>query len=183
MIKLIPCFVLICSTIMLIMSLRVATKNRSALFKDRNLKTPAPAHIPDEDDIRDFTKQTMPSDTFTTVPGQTRNKAKDAPSSATKAFTKTTKMLIILLIIFLATELPPGILAFSFALIKSKKFFVECYNPVRSFLNLNEYISSSVGLFIYLSMSSQFRQTFIQSFWNKNRTSSTSSNPTSYKSA
>lgn len=163
-VKLGPCLILMVSTILLIMSLKDATKNRLALFEDQSLKNAAVADP-------STSKQSGAKDAELTRNndshgGDIRNSTKQSNSAvATKEFVKTTKMLIILLILFLVTELPPGILAFCFGLIKSKKFFLQCYVPIRPFLNLNEYVSSSVGFFIYLYMSSKFRQTFIQHFW------------------
>lgn len=146
------------------MWMRVAPNDRLVLSTGRNMK------IASAGSSKSSTEQTRNNRSHGDFNAdfvkhkETRNERTDTESLTTREFIRTTKMFKVLLIVFLVTEFPPGILSFFAGLIDSKKFFMQCYRPIRSFLNLNEYISSSVGFFIYLYMSLKFRRTLRQLF-------------------
>lgn len=72
---------------------------------------------------------------------------------------RTTRMLITLVSVFLATELPQGLAAVASGIF-SNHFRIHIYNSIGDLLDLFSLINSTVSFVIYCSMSQQFRDTF-----------------------
>ncbi|XP_049766431.1 G-protein coupled receptor dmsr-1-like [Schistocerca cancellata] len=76
---------------------------------------------------------------------------------------RTTRMLLAVLLLFLATELPQGVLALLSGLL-GHRFFAECYVPLGELMDALALLNSAVNFILYCSMSRQFRVTFCQLF-------------------
>ena len=71
---------------------------------------------------------------------------------------KTTRLLSVILSLFLLAEFPQGILGMMSAIL-GQKFFLECYNPVGEMMDIVALTNSAINFILYCIMSSQFRQT------------------------
>ncbi|CAH2042475.1 unnamed protein product, partial [Iphiclides podalirius] len=80
---------------------------------------------------------------------------------ADKRTDRTTKMLLAVLLLFLLTELPQGILGLMSGLL-GLCFFKRCYNLFGETMDLLALVNGSINFILYCSMSRQFRQTFRQ---------------------
>lgn len=76
--------------------------------------------------------------------------------------TRTTLMLLAVVVLFLITELPQGILTIISSVIES--FFNDVYMPLGDFIDMMTLLNNSINFVLYCSMSKQFRQTFIKTF-------------------
>jgi len=99
-----------------------------------------------------------------------------------EATSKLTKMLVMMLIVFLLTEFPSGIFGMIANFIQSKDFHEQCFNPIRRFLNLTDFASSSSNFFVYFIMSQNFRKTLQGIFKGLSTTIGTSFSSSSTKS-
>lgn len=80
---------------------------------------------------------------------------------------RTTNLLVIILILFLISELPLGILGMLSAIL-GKQFFMSCYFPVGEMMDMLALTNSGLNFILYCLMSSQFRKTLSTIFcWNK----------------
>lgn len=75
---------------------------------------------------------------------------------------RTTAMLVAVVLCFVATELPQGVLAFLSGI--DDRFFHEVYVPLGDVFDVVVLINSAVNFVLYCTMSRQFRQTFGQLF-------------------
>jgi len=85
----------------------------------------------------------------------------------------TTAMLVSVIVLFLITEFPQGVLA----LISGLKpiYFSTLYLPLGDVMDIAALVNNAVNFILYCAMSRQFRQTFIELFTRKsayNRTTS-----------
>uniref|UniRef100_A0A0M3KGK4 G_PROTEIN_RECEP_F1_2 domain-containing protein n=1 Tax=Anisakis simplex TaxID=6269 RepID=A0A0M3KGK4_ANISI len=80
------------------------------------------------------------------------------------AIDKTTLMLIIMLFVFLCTELPQGALAILNAIYTSD-VHTYIYMNVGELLDLLSLINCNIGFVLYCCMSSRYRVTFRRTFW------------------
>lgn len=78
---------------------------------------------------------------------------------ADKRTDRTTKMLLAVLLLFLVTELPQGILGMMSGLL-GKCFFDKCYNLFGELMDFLALLNGAINFILYCSMSRQFRQTF-----------------------
>lgn len=76
---------------------------------------------------------------------------------------RMTKMLLTLLILFLITEFPQGVLGLMSALL-GQRFFKKCYMPVSDIMDFFALLTSTVNFFLYCGMSKKFRQGFYKIF-------------------
>ena len=76
---------------------------------------------------------------------------------------RTTRMLIAVLVLFLASEIPHGVLSLLSSIL-GRHFFTYCHNGISEFLDLLSLINSSINFVLYCSMSRQFRTKFKQIF-------------------
>ncbi|KAK7066520.1 Serpentine type 7TM GPCR chemoreceptor Srw, partial [Halocaridina rubra] len=72
---------------------------------------------------------------------------------------KTSRMLLTVLLLFLVTELPQGILSLLSG-IYGHKFFLQCYHHWGEVMDLLALINGTVNFLLYYVMSHQFRLTF-----------------------
>ncbi|EDW78796.1 uncharacterized protein Dwil_GK12635 [Drosophila willistoni] len=72
---------------------------------------------------------------------------------------RTTRMLLAVLLLFLITEFPQGIMGLLNALL-GDGFFVQCYLKLSDLMDILALINSSINFILYCSMSRQFRSTF-----------------------
>ncbi|XP_041378354.1 G-protein coupled receptor dmsr-1-like [Gigantopelta aegis] len=76
---------------------------------------------------------------------------------------RTTKMLISVILLFLVTELPQGVLI---VLSATKKYFFDTvYLPLGDVMDIVALINNAVNFILYCSMSTKFRQTFINQYF------------------
>lgn len=72
---------------------------------------------------------------------------------------RTTRMLLAVLFLFLATEVPQGILG-SLTLFFGEKFFIDCYQKLGDIADMLALTNSAINFALYYVMSRQFRITF-----------------------
>lgn len=72
---------------------------------------------------------------------------------------RTTMLLVAVLLLFLITEFPQGILGLLSG-ISSKCFFVKCYGQFGELMDLLALINAAIGFVLYGLMSKQFRTSF-----------------------
>ncbi|XP_050074726.1 G-protein coupled receptor dmsr-1-like [Anopheles maculipalpis] len=72
---------------------------------------------------------------------------------------RTTRMLLAVLLLFLITEFPQGILGLLSAVLK-KDFFFNCYLKLGDVMDVLALVNSAINFILYCSMSRQFRSTF-----------------------
>jgi len=76
---------------------------------------------------------------------------------------RTTRMLLVVVVLFLVTEFPQGVINFLNGLLES--FVDEVYASLGDLLDILALINNGINFFLYCSMSKQFRDTFIQLFF------------------
>ncbi|KAK3105155.1 hypothetical protein FSP39_018330, partial [Pinctada imbricata] len=77
---------------------------------------------------------------------------------------RTTKMLLAVIILFLVTELPQGILIVCSACVEN--FFDTVYIPLGDVMDIVALVNNAVNFILYCSMSTKFRETFVHLFCN-----------------
>lgn len=75
---------------------------------------------------------------------------------------RTTAMLLAVVILFLITELPQGIL--TLLMIFMDALHAELYNPLGDILDIVALLNNAINFVLYCSMSQQFRNTFVATF-------------------
>ncbi|XP_037068728.1 sex peptide receptor-like [Pollicipes pollicipes] len=80
-------------------------------------------------------------------------------SCAERQAVRTTRMLLAILLLFLLTEFPQGILSLMSGIL-GKDFLGQCYNKLGDLMDILALINSSMNFIFYCSMSTQFRSTF-----------------------
>ena len=75
---------------------------------------------------------------------------------------RTTGMLLAVVILFLITELPQGIL--TLLMIFYYELANELYNPLGDILDIVALLNNGINFLLYCSMSKQFRDTFVDTF-------------------
>lgn len=79
---------------------------------------------------------------------------------------RTTIMLLAILILFLITEIPQGILVLLSVILDDNNdaFFRNCYTAFNEVMDILALINGAINFILYCAMSRQFRQTFIRLF-------------------
>ena len=77
---------------------------------------------------------------------------------------RTTKMLLAVITLFLITELPQGILIVCSACVEN--FFDTVYIPLGDVMDIVALVNNAVNFILYCSMSTKFRETFVHLFCN-----------------
>lgn len=93
-------------------------------------------------------------------------KAKASPrdeDSRDRKTNRTTRMLLVVVALFLLTEFPQGILSLLSGVL-SGDFVEEVYVPLGDLLDIVTLVNNGVNFILYCSMSKQFRDTFVQVF-------------------
>uniref|UniRef100_A0A8D8VW65 Sex peptide receptor n=2 Tax=Cacopsylla melanoneura TaxID=428564 RepID=A0A8D8VW65_9HEMI len=80
---------------------------------------------------------------------------------------RTAHMLVAVLLLFLITEFPQGILALLSGIL-GRCFFESCYQPYGEIMDILALLNGAINFILYCSMSRQFRVTFGQLFKPKN---------------
>ncbi|KAK9302802.1 hypothetical protein QLX08_005296 [Tetragonisca angustula] len=76
---------------------------------------------------------------------------------------RTTIMLLVVLLLFLLTELPQGILGL-FSVLLGQEFFLSCYLMLGDIIDMLTLVNSAINFILYCTMSRQFRKTFKKLF-------------------
>jgi len=76
--------------------------------------------------------------------------------------TKTTRMLLVVMILFLITEFPQGILIFLSAVIEG--FYHNVYVPLGDLMDAIALVNNAINFVLYCSMSQQFRSKFLEMY-------------------
>nr|XP_040569440.1 G-protein coupled receptor dmsr-1-like [Lepeophtheirus salmonis] len=143
LLKLIPCVILTIITGWLIKALYIA-EERSARLKEKVHTGGSRNNI------------------IVTILNES-GKAKGSLTSRKRDTDRTTRLLVVILILFLLTEFPQGILGMLSA-VYGDQFFRDCYLPLGDVMDAMALINSSINFILYCAMSQQFRKTFIQTF-------------------
>ncbi|KAH8278273.1 hypothetical protein KR044_009432 [Drosophila immigrans] len=142
LIKLIPCIALTILSVRLILALLEAKRRRKKLTS----KPATPA-------------------SNGTKSGVVNGKPAERPRKNSKTLEKekqtdrTTRMLLAVLLLFLITEFPQGIMGLLNVLL-GDAFLMECYLRLSDLMDVLALINSSINFILYCSMSKQFRSTF-----------------------
>lgn len=89
------------------------------------------------------------------------NKAIKRQCKADRRTNRTTKMLVAVLLLFLVTELPQGILGLMSGFL-GRCFFKRCYDLFGELMDALALLNGAINFILYCSMSRQFRMTFGQ---------------------
>ncbi|XP_064630006.1 G-protein coupled receptor dmsr-1-like isoform X2 [Lineus longissimus] len=121
-VKLIPCFLLTCLTIMLILAMHNANKRRQKL----------------------------------------KSQGRKDDSDRAREHNRTTGMLLAIVVLFLITELPQGIIT----LLNSfdEKWYRDVYLPLGDLWDIMALLNNSINFVLYCTMSRVFRDTFVKVF-------------------
>ncbi|XP_034483311.1 sex peptide receptor [Drosophila innubila] len=139
LIKLIPCFALTILSVRLILALLEAKRRRKKLTSK-----PAPSN---------GNKSAI------------NGKSTERPRKNSKTLEKekqtdrTTRMLLAVLLLFLITEFPQGIMGLLNTVL-GDAFLMQCYLKLSDVIDVMALINSSINFILYCSMSKQFRSTF-----------------------
>uniref|UniRef100_A0A1B6I7F6 G-protein coupled receptors family 1 profile domain-containing protein n=1 Tax=Homalodisca liturata TaxID=320908 RepID=A0A1B6I7F6_9HEMI len=89
----------------------------------------------------------------------------DAPRTykPEKRVDRTTKMLVAVLLLFLITEIPQGVLGLLSGIL-GRCFFKNCYHQLGEMMDILALINGAINFILYCSMSRQFRETFGKMF-------------------
>ncbi|XP_043255166.1 G-protein coupled receptor dmsr-1-like [Colletes gigas] len=85
------------------------------------------------------------------------------PSKSEKRADRTTKMLVAVLLLFLVTEIPQGVLGLLSGVL-GDCFFRNCYHNFGEVMDILALLNGAINFILYCSMSRQFRTTFGQLF-------------------
>ncbi|XP_005107803.1 sex peptide receptor [Aplysia californica] len=80
---------------------------------------------------------------------------------------RTTKMLMTVIVLFLITELPQGVLIILSAC--KAGFFLKVYMPLGDLMDICALVNNAVNFILYCSMSAKFRQTFLKLYCSCSR--------------
>ncbi|KAF7264598.1 hypothetical protein GWI33_022970, partial [Rhynchophorus ferrugineus] len=135
--KVLPCLILMVISIWLIRTLFKAKKGRQVLKSQDN--------------------------NFLITPSREQNKNS---TKYERRADRTTKMLVVILILFLVTELPQGLFALGIGL-TGKDLFLTCYQSYGEIMDILALLNGSINFLLYCCMNRMFRITFGQLFRNK----------------
>ncbi|CAG4989410.1 unnamed protein product [Parnassius apollo] len=134
--KLIPCIVLSILSVCLILKMKSSDRRRQKLFKKTAIST------------NEGEKMRLNEDSG----------GKRGGGGGGGRTDRTTRMLVALLGLFLATELPQALFGLLTAI--APHLFQECYYSFGEVMDLMALVGSAVNFVLYCSMSRQFRDTF-----------------------
>lgn len=107
-----------------------------------------------------------PADTVVNGNGNIFTRKSTKRSKADRRTDRTTKMLVAVLLLFLLTEFPQGILGLLSGVL-GRCFFKRCYNLFGELMDALALLNGAINFVLYCSMSRQFRKTFGQMIRNK----------------
>lgn len=100
----------------------------------------------------------------TSIGGAVLSSSRTGRTSSRKRKTdRTTRLLIVILLLFVLTELPQGIITMVAAVLGTD-FFEHCYTPLGEVMDLLALTNCTVNFVLYCLMSRQFRITFRKTF-------------------
>lgn len=88
--------------------------------------------------------------------------SKGRANDAERVADRVTKMLLVILVLFLASEVPQGILSLLTVIIGSE--FFPCYRNLGDTMDMLVLLNSAINFLLYCAMSKQFRDTFSELF-------------------
>ncbi|KAJ8673504.1 hypothetical protein QAD02_004766 [Eretmocerus hayati] len=168
LIKLLPCLILTIISCRLIQALYKA-KARRLLF--RAPATSVYLHQPQEPQSDANLQAQNPIGSPDHLQRNRSTGQQDAISRSERRADRTTRMLLAVLLLFLTTEIPQGILGLLSAVL-DRCFFRSCYHNLGEIMDILALFNGSVNFVLYCSMSRQFRTTFGAlfkpklTFWN-----------------
>lgn len=158
-IKLLPCFVLTVISLVLMHVLCEASRRRLKLK--------------DYDNPTKYAIQLNQSETKSRRcvegagnPRRSHNLLLSRPPRCDRRNDRTTLLLVAVLVLFLVTEFPQGLLGLLSGVLE-KCFFAHCYPPFGELMDLLALINAAVGFVLYGLMSKQFRTTFRSLFFKR----------------
>ncbi|GAU95376.1 hypothetical protein RvY_07004 [Ramazzottius varieornatus] len=170
--KLVPCVVLTLLSIQLVRALIQAERRRFQLKNPNGLppRRPIPSNPATTGTTSNGQRGSLgPTETtqFLLPPGGTTTfttkTSNNSPShNRPVGRDRTTRMLLAILVFFLITEFPSGLVALFSCF--SPDFFKYVYGPLGDLMDILALINSSVNFILYCSMSRQFRKTFCSMF-------------------
>ncbi|KAH3828303.1 G-protein coupled receptor dmsr-1-like [Dreissena polymorpha] len=129
-VKLLPCFLLTVFSILLVRTMQDAEKRRKKMMTKRSV-----------------------------ADGETEPIGSGTTSKRARQSQRTTRMLVTVVILFLLTEIPQGIMNLLSGVIED--FFHLIYTPLGDLLDILALINNGINFVLYCSMSKQFRDTFL----------------------
>ncbi|ODM95268.1 Sex peptide receptor [Orchesella cincta] len=141
--KLIPCAILTIVSLRLIHSLMQAKKRQNLFFANRS----------------------RASEDLSSSSGSGRGSIKSSHDMGIGS-DRTTKMLLAVLLLFLFTEFPQGLLGLLSGPL-GDLFFRSCYMPLADLMDFFALLNSAINFILYCAMSTKFRETFSKLFWLK----------------
>lgn len=94
---------------------------------------------------------------------QLRGRADD-PGGRDRKTNRTTRMLLTVVVLFLLTEFPQGIISLLSGILPH--FVEEVYGPLGDIVDILALINNGINFILYCTMSKQFRDTFISVFFS-----------------
>ncbi|XP_052819862.1 G-protein coupled receptor dmsr-1-like [Mya arenaria] len=134
LVKLLPCFLLTIFSVLLVRTMQNAENRRKKMM----------------------TKNSVADGETQPIGGSTSSSKRSRRSQ------RTTRMLLTVVILFLVTETPQGIMNLLSGLIQD--FFHHIYTPLGDLLDILALINNGINFVLYCTMSKQFRDTFISIF-------------------
>ncbi|XP_055355871.1 G-protein coupled receptor dmsr-1-like [Paramacrobiotus metropolitanus] len=164
--KLVPCFVLTYLSIRLVQALIQAEQRRFQLKNPNGVQQPRRPTIPSAPSSANG-PNCVANPTETTrflAPPPAKPVVQHGPQGGGRPAgrDRTTRMLLAILVFFLITEFPSGLVALLSCF--SVDFFGNVYVPLGDLMDILALINSSVNFILYCSMSRQFRKTFCHMF-------------------
>jgi len=102
------------------------------------------------------------------IKGQKRRRRLSSTNSNCKREvrqSKTTRMLLVVMILFLVTEFPQGILIVASALVPG--FYTGVYLPLGDLMDFIALVNNAINFVLYCIMSQQFRSRFIEMYFQR----------------
>ncbi|XP_058464988.1 G-protein coupled receptor dmsr-1 [Malaya genurostris] len=154
-IKLLPCMILTVISCVLIRVLWKASKRKQKLRQGENYnKIGAGAEVTTSSHTANHnTAPTNAATSSTAISNGSRNPKADRRAD------RTTTLLVAVLLLFLFTEFPQGILGLLSGILE-KCFFTRCYTLFGEVMDLLALINAAIGFVLYGLMSKQFRTSF-----------------------
>ncbi|XP_068142044.1 G-protein coupled receptor dmsr-1-like [Drosophila tropicalis] len=147
-IKLIPCIALTILSVRLILALLEAKRRRKKLTSKPIAATTATA-----------TGTTNGTKVLVNGKPAERPRKNSKTLEKEKQTDRTTRMLLAVLLLFLITEFPQGIMGLLNTVL-GDAFLMQCYLRLSDLMDILALINSSINFILYCSMSKQFRTTF-----------------------
>jgi G protein-coupled receptor 139 len=154
LIRLLPCFLLTIFSFLLVKTMRRAERRRKKLMNKNRI-------VQDGESTFGTCAVSTASGTGGGASGG-GNATVGSNGKRSRRSVRTTRMLLCVVILFLLTETPQGILNVLSGLIDN--FFHRVYSPFGDLLDIITLINGGINFVLYCTMSKQFRDTFITIF-------------------